>query len=53
MAARADRMTSLDAAFYYLERTGQLLHVAGVYTVDGKIAEYRATIQVTFVLEGT
>jgi WS/DGAT/MGAT family acyltransferase len=30
-------MTSLDATFYYLERTGQLLHVAGVYTVEGKI----------------
>ena len=31
------RMTSLDAAFYYLERTGQLLHVAGVYTVEGTL----------------
>jgi len=31
------RMTSLDAAFYYLERTGQLLHVGGVYTVEGAI----------------
>ena len=29
------RMTSLDAAFYYLERTGQLLHVGGVYTIEG------------------
>lgn len=32
-----DRMTALDAAFYYLERTGQLLHVGGVYTVDGSL----------------
>ena len=31
------RMTALDAAFYYLERTGQLLHVAGVYTVEGTL----------------
>src|SRR5262249_42769226 len=31
------RMTSLDAAFYYLERTGQLLHVGGVYTVEGRL----------------
>jgi WS/DGAT/MGAT family acyltransferase len=31
------RMTALDAAFYNLERTGQLLHVAGVYTVDGAL----------------
>ena len=30
-----DRMTALDAAFYHLERTGQLLHVGGVYTADG------------------
>ena len=30
-----DRMTALDAAFYHLERAGQLLHVGGVYTVDG------------------
>ncbi len=35
--ARGGRMTSLDAAFYYLERTGQLLHVAGVYTVEGAV----------------
>ncbi|HTD26445.1 MAG TPA: wax ester/triacylglycerol synthase family O-acyltransferase [Candidatus Elarobacter sp.] len=33
----SSRMTSLDAAFYYLERTGQLLHVGGVYTVEGAI----------------
>ena len=32
-----DRMTALDAAFYYLERTGQLLHVGGVYTVVGSL----------------
>src|SRR5262245_19598514 len=31
------RMTSLDAAFYYLERTGQLLHVGGIYTVEGRL----------------
>jgi len=31
------RMTALDAAFYNLERTGQLLHVAGVYTVEGSV----------------
>ena len=31
------RMTSLDAAFFYLERTGQLLHVGGVYTVEGRL----------------
>jgi WS/DGAT/MGAT family acyltransferase len=28
-------MSALDAAFFYLERTGQLLHVGGVYTVEG------------------
>ncbi|HLK12447.1 MAG TPA: wax ester/triacylglycerol synthase family O-acyltransferase [Candidatus Binatia bacterium] len=33
----ADRMTALDAAFYHLERTGQLLHVGGVYTVEGAL----------------
>jgi diacylglycerol O-acyltransferase len=33
----ADRMTALDAAFWNLERTGQLLHVAGLYTVEGAI----------------
>ncbi|MCW5892802.1 MAG: wax ester/triacylglycerol synthase family O-acyltransferase [bacterium] len=30
-----DRMTALDAAFWNLERTGQLLHVGGLYTVEG------------------
>jgi WS/DGAT/MGAT family acyltransferase len=33
--ASGDRLTALDAAFWHLERTGQLLHVGGVYTVDG------------------
>src|SRR5581483_3477644 len=33
--AGADRMTALDAAFYHLERTGQLLHIGGVYIVEG------------------
>src|SRR5262245_40983830 len=37
MTTRANRMTSLDAAFYHLEKTGQLLHVAGVYTVEGTL----------------
>jgi WS/DGAT/MGAT family acyltransferase len=37
-SARHDhRMTALDAAFYHLERMGQLLHVGGVYTVDGTL----------------
>lgn len=31
------RLSALDAAFLYLERAGQLLHVAGVYTVDGRL----------------
>src|SRR5262249_31068310 len=31
------RMSALDAAFFYLERTGQLLHVGGVYTVEGAL----------------
>lgn len=35
--AGGDRMTALDAAFYNLERTGQLLHVGGVYTVEGAL----------------
>src|SRR5262245_45658244 len=39
----SDRMTALDAAFYYLERTGQLLHVGGVYTVDGALDFRRLT----------
>jgi diacylglycerol O-acyltransferase len=30
-------MSALDAAFFNLERTGQLLHVAGVYTVEGAL----------------
>lgn len=32
-----DRMTAVDAAFYYLERTGQLLHVASVATLEGRL----------------
>jgi WS/DGAT/MGAT family acyltransferase len=32
--ASGDRLSALDAAFYYLERTGQLLHVGGVYVVE-------------------
>jgi WS/DGAT/MGAT family acyltransferase len=32
-----DRMTALDAAFYHLERTGQLLHVGGIYTAEGAL----------------
>ena len=35
--ASGDRLTALDAAFWHLERTGQLLHVGGVYTVDGAL----------------
>lgn len=35
--AGGDRMTALDAAFFNLERTGQLLHVGGVYTVEGAL----------------
>jgi WS/DGAT/MGAT family acyltransferase len=38
-----DRMTALDAAFYHLERTGQLLHVGGIYTVDGPL-DYELTL---------
>jgi diacylglycerol O-acyltransferase len=38
-----DRMTALDAAFYHLERAGQLLHVGGIYTVDGPI-DYDRTL---------
>ena len=32
-----DRLTALDAGFYHLERAGQLLHVGGVYTVEGPL----------------
>jgi len=35
-----DRLTALDAAFYHLEHSGQLLHVGGVYTADGPV-DYR------------
>ncbi len=38
-----DRMTALDAAFYHLERTGQLLHVGGIYTVAGAL-DYERTL---------
>jgi WS/DGAT/MGAT family acyltransferase len=38
-----DRMTALDAAFFNLERTGQLLHVGGVYTVEGGL-DYEAMV---------
>src|SRR4029453_15592973 len=38
-----DRMTALDAAFYHLERAGQLLHVGGIYTVDGPL-DYDRTL---------
>lgn len=33
----SQRLSALDAAFFNLERTGQLLHVAGVYTVEGAL----------------
>src|SRR5262245_24609632 len=39
----SDRMTALDAAFYHLERAGQLLHVGGIYTVDGGL-DYDRTL---------
>ena len=35
--ANGDRLTALDAAFWHLERSGQLLHVGGVYTVEGPL----------------
>jgi len=35
--AAGDRLSALDAAFLYLERPGQLLHVGGVYTVEGPL----------------
>lgn len=31
------RMSAMDASFFNLERTGQLLHIAGVYTVEGTL----------------
>jgi WS/DGAT/MGAT family acyltransferase len=30
-------MSAMDASFFNLERTGQLLHMAGVYTVEGAL----------------
>ena len=38
-----DRMTALDAAFYHLERTGQLLHVGSVCLFDGAL-DYERTV---------
>jgi len=38
-----DRMTALDAAFYHLERTGQLLHVGGIYAAEGAL-DYDRTL---------
>lgn len=35
--APAHRMSAMDASFFNLERTGQLLHIAGVYTVEGAL----------------
>src|SRR5436309_1696611 len=35
--APGDRLSALDAAFLYLERTGQLLHVGGLYPVAGAL----------------
>jgi diacylglycerol O-acyltransferase len=37
MAQPVRRMTALDAAFWHLERRGQLLHVGGVYPVAGAL----------------
>jgi WS/DGAT/MGAT family acyltransferase len=39
--ASGDRLTALDAAFWHLERTGQLLHVGGIYTVEGPLDHAR------------
>jgi diacylglycerol O-acyltransferase / wax synthase len=47
MSVAGGRMTALDAAFYYLERTGQLLHVAGVYTVEGALDFDRLRVDLT------
>jgi diacylglycerol O-acyltransferase len=35
--ASGDRLTALDAVFWHLERLGQLLHVGGIYTVEGPL----------------
>ena len=32
-----DRMTALDAAFFNLERTGQLLHVGSISVAEGPL----------------
>ena len=42
-----DRMTALDAAFYHLERSGQLLHVGGVYMADGALDFERTLAEVS------
>ncbi len=39
----SDRMTPLDAAFYHLERTGQLLHVGSVCMFGGPL-DYERTV---------
>ncbi len=36
-AGPARRMSAMDASFFNLERTGQQLHIAGVYTVEGAL----------------
>lgn len=38
-----DRMTALDAAFYHLERTGQLLHVGSICLFEGPL-DYERTL---------
>src|SRR5438093_13783239 len=35
--APGDRLSGVDAAFLYRERTGQLLHVGGLYPVAGAL----------------
>ena len=45
--APGDRLSALDAAFLYLERTGQLLHVAGIYLVAGALDYQRQLADLT------
>src|SRR5437773_7399098 len=45
--APGDRLSALDAAFLYLERTGQLLHVAGSYLVAGALDYQRQLADLT------
>ncbi len=45
--APGDRLSALDAAFLYLERTGQLLHVAGIYPVAGALDYQRQLADLT------